>query len=206
MEAAPTPNNQRRRWIWSAGLVGSGLVAGAILAGTLSAGAQSNSPTPTATSTSGKRGGSGETALTGTTAEKVRAAALAAVPGGTILRVETDSDGSPYEAHVRKPDGTEVTVKVDEDFKVTGIETHRGHRGRGAGETPLTGTTAEKVTAAAQAAVPGGTILRVETDSDGSPYEAHVQKSDGTEVTVKVDKDFKVTGIETHDGTADQSA
>ncbi len=61
-----------------------------------------------------------ETELTGDVAEKVKAAALAALPGGTIIRVETDSDGSPYEAHVRKADGTEVVVKVDADFKVTG--------------------------------------------------------------------------------------
>ena len=47
-----------------------------------------------------------------------------------------------------------------------------------------------------QAAVPGGSIQRVETDAEGSPYEAHMTKSDGTRVTVKVDKDFKVTKIE----------
>src|SRR5690348_4470544 len=46
--------------------------------------------------------GPGETLLTGTTAEKVKAAALAAVPGATVTRVETDSAGSPYEAHLEK--------------------------------------------------------------------------------------------------------
>jgi hypothetical protein len=60
----------------------------------------------------------------------------------------------------------------------------------------LTGTTAAKVTAAAQAAVPGASIIRVETDSEGSPYEAHMKKADGSFVTVKVDKDFKVTKTE----------
>ena len=39
----------------------------------------------------------------------------------------------------------------------------------------------EKVTAAAQAEVPGGTIVRVETDADGhAAYEAHMTKADGT--------------------------
>jgi hypothetical protein len=66
--------------------------------------------------------GPGETLLTGTTADKVKAAALAAVPGATIIRVETDSGGSPYEAHVTKSDGTEVTVKVDAGFKVTATQ------------------------------------------------------------------------------------
>ena len=50
--------------------------------------------------------GPGETLLTGTTADQVKAAAIAAVPGGTIIRVETDSAGSPYEAHITKADGS----------------------------------------------------------------------------------------------------
>ena len=64
-----------------------------------------------------------EALLTGDTATKVKAAALAAVPGGTIERVENDAEGSPYEAHMTKADGTHVTVKVGADFKVTTIET-----------------------------------------------------------------------------------
>ena len=63
--------------------------------------------------------------LTGDTATKVRSAALAAVPGGTIERVENDAEGSPYEAHMTKADGTEVTVKVGASFTVTSIETGR---------------------------------------------------------------------------------
>ena len=52
----------------------------------------------------------------------MKAAALAAVPGGTVLRVENDAEGSPYEAHVQKADGSQVTVKVGTDFKVTAID------------------------------------------------------------------------------------
>jgi hypothetical protein len=67
-----------------------------------------------------------ETPLTGDVAAKVRAAAQAKVPGGTIERVETDSDhGSPYEAHVRKPDGTELEVLVNKSFEVTAVNTMR---------------------------------------------------------------------------------
>jgi uncharacterized membrane protein YkoI len=66
--------------------------------------------------------GKTETLLTGDTAAKVKAAALAEVSGGTIERVETDADhGSPYEAHVTKSDGTSVEVLVDENFKVTAV-------------------------------------------------------------------------------------
>ena len=65
-------------------------------------------------------------------------------------------------------------------------------------EQPLTGDTAAKVKAAALKKVPGGTIERVETDVDhGSPYEAHVTKSDGTQLEVLVNKDFQVTAVNT---------
>jgi hypothetical protein len=67
---------------------------------------------------------SDETLLTGDTATKVEAAAKAKVPDGTIVRVETDADGHAlYEAHMTRADGTLVTVYVDEDFNVVGVET-----------------------------------------------------------------------------------
>src|SRR5206468_10069421 len=75
--------------------------------------------------------------------------------------------------------------------------TKGGHVGQnGTKEELLTGDTADKVRAAAQAAVPGATVDRAGTDAEGSPYEAHMTKSDGTRVTVKVDSNFKVTNIE----------
>jgi uncharacterized membrane protein YkoI len=67
-----------------------------------------------------------EALLIGDTAEKVKAAALAAVPGGTIQRVENDAEGAAYEAHMTKADGSEATVKLDSAFKVTSVED--GHR------------------------------------------------------------------------------
>jgi hypothetical protein len=64
-------------------------------------------------------------------------------------------------------------------------------------ETPLSGDALSKVTAAAKAKVPNGTIVRVETDADGnSAYEAHVVKADGTPVTVYVNKQFNVVSVE----------
>ena len=70
--------------------------------------------------------GQRETLLTGDTAAKVKAAALAKVPGATVERVETDADhGSPYEAHLRKSDGTELEVLVDKSFAVTAVNTMR---------------------------------------------------------------------------------
>ena len=61
-------------------------------------------------------------------------------------------------------------------------------------EKLLTGDTAAKVTAAAKAKEPNATIQRVETDSDGV-YEAHMVRSDGTLITVQIDKNFAVTNV-----------
>ena len=74
----------------------------------------------------GHRGANGKTeaALPADVAAKVKAAAEAKVSGGTVERVETDVDhGSPYEAHVRKSDGTELEVLVDSNFNVTAVNT-----------------------------------------------------------------------------------
>jgi hypothetical protein len=65
-------------------------------------------------------------------------------------------------------------------------------------ETPLTGDALAKVTAVAKDAVPGATIVRVETDADGNAkYEAHVVKSDGSLATVYVDDSFKLVSVQT---------
>jgi hypothetical protein len=64
-------------------------------------------------------------------------------------------------------------------------------------ETPLTGDALSKVTAAAKAKVPGGTIIRIEIDADGNAaYEAHMVKADGTPATVYVNKQFEVVSVE----------
>jgi hypothetical protein len=66
-----------------------------------------------------------------------------------------------------------------------------------ADETLLTGDTAAQVRKAALAKVSGGTIERVETDADGhAAYEAHMVRSDGTRVTVYVNKSFDVVSVQ----------
>jgi hypothetical protein len=65
-----------------------------------------------------------EQPLSASDAAKVKAAALKKVPGGTVERVETDVDhGSPFEAHVRKSDGRELEVLVNDQFEVTAVNT-----------------------------------------------------------------------------------
>ena len=70
--------------------------------------------------------GNGETPLTGDTATKAEAAAVAKV-GGTadVATTETDSSNSAaaYEVHVTKADGTHVSVVEDKNFNVLSVET-----------------------------------------------------------------------------------
>ena len=88
------------------------------------------SPTQKDPSQGGHVGSNGtkEVLLTGDTATKAKAAAEAAVPGATVERVENDAEGATYEAHMKKSDGTEVTVKMDANFKVTATESGMGAR------------------------------------------------------------------------------
>jgi hypothetical protein len=66
---------------------------------------------------------SDETLLTGDALAKVKAIAQAKVPGGTIVRIETDADGvAAYEAHMTRADGSPVTVYVDSSFAFVSVE------------------------------------------------------------------------------------
>jgi hypothetical protein len=145
-------SNERRGWrSWGgkAALAVGGMLVGGVLAGTLAASAAGNNAADQsgAYGVQNGYGGGGyghhgggprgnvdesksqrpdEHLLTGDTAAKVKAAALAKYPGATVLRVETDSDGV-YEAHLTTSGGQRVTVEVDKSFKVTGEESGPGH-------------------------------------------------------------------------------
>ena len=111
-----------------AGVAGGSLInalhANAAVADTGSSSSITQSPAQPDPTKGGHVGANGvrEELLTGDTAANAKAAALAAVPGGTIVRVENDAEGATYEAHMTKADGSYVTVKMDGNFKVTGIE------------------------------------------------------------------------------------
>ena len=121
-----------------ASTLGGGALGAAFLNGTATAADSTTTTTAAATTapapttgtapTGGTHGGGGgphqangitETVLTGDAADKVTAAALEAVPGATVNRVETDADGDTYEAHLTKADGTVMTVKLDASYNVT---------------------------------------------------------------------------------------
>jgi hypothetical protein len=141
MEAeTAVPARRGRRTLFIVGLLAAGGI-GAVLAGTLSASAASDSSTssaaPAAYGTAAPGGApadarganpvrSDEESVSSDVAAKLKAAALKAVPGGTVYRVETDAGDAAYEAHMTKADGSLVTVKFDENLAVTKVEEGMG--------------------------------------------------------------------------------
>src|SRR4051794_29057816 len=117
--------------------VAAAAVSGAAIANAATSGKASSTATPSASSAPQGRdhdpskgghtvNGKTETLLSGDVESKVRAAALAKV-SGTVERVETNVDSSaPYEAHIRKADGTEVEVQVNKDYSVAAVNAMGG--------------------------------------------------------------------------------
>jgi hypothetical protein len=126
-----------RRHKTGLGLAFAGIVAGGVLAGTLGASASTGGSGGAAPGygpegahgarPSGQEGGArplrgNEKPLSASLTATLKAKALAAVPGGTVDRVESGHGGAAYEAHVTKADGTRVRVTFDKNLKVLGIE------------------------------------------------------------------------------------
>lgn len=140
------PTRGRRGLLVGGGLLATGVVAGAIIGGTVLSSADTTTPSaPSSSSSTAAPGTSGapapdkqsppvrgdEKAVSSDVAARLKAAALKAVPGGTVYRVETDGDGDAYEAHMTKADGSLVTVKFDENYAVTEVEEGMGAGGPG---------------------------------------------------------------------------
>jgi hypothetical protein len=153
------PRRVRRALTTGAIVVGASIGAAGIASAATSSGSSSTSTstsTPSGSSSSGSAAGApsgtppagtdpatlnhgpNETLLTGTDLQKATAAATAAEPGATVIRAETDSSGaSPYEVHMKKSDGTDVTVELDSSFNV--VTTVSGFGGGPAGSSAPTG-------------------------------------------------------------------
>jgi hypothetical protein len=62
-------------------------------------------------------------ALSSEVAAKVKAAALAKVPGATVLRTEAGGPyGTPYHAHIKTSDGKRKVVLVNSAFEATAVQ------------------------------------------------------------------------------------
>lgn len=134
----------------SAGLIAAGVIAGGVLAGTIGANAASSGGSSSGT-TSGTTSSSAtapappvnafgsapvrsdEREVTGSTAATLTQKAEAKVSGATAYRVETDAGDGYYEVHMKKSDGSLVTVKFDKSLAITSVETGMGKGDPGPG-------------------------------------------------------------------------
>jgi hypothetical protein len=184
-------------------------LGGSAIAGAANKSQSSGSSSSSGTSTTQTRQGRDRQPLSADVAAKVKAAALAKVPGATVLETEAGGPYStPYHAHIRTSGGTLQVVLVDSSFNATAVQSDQGRRGSGgrgpggrgghAAETPLTGDTKSKVEAAVLAKYSGATIVRTETNGDSAaPYESHIKTSAGQELEVLVSKDSAVVDART---------
>lgn len=118
-------------------LLATGVIAGGVLATTMSANAADSSPsTPSAVTPSDPAGHpahdfgsapvrSDETALSSSLVTSLTKQAEAKT-GGTVYRVESDAGDGKYEAHVKKSDGTLVTVTFDGSGNITAVDSGMG--------------------------------------------------------------------------------
>jgi hypothetical protein len=138
MNDSTKTGRRKKNWAGAVGLLAAGAISGGVLASTLSASAATSTPEASTASSSSSNdagrpgpGGAppvrpGEKSVSSATAATLRAAALKAVPGGTVYRIETDAGDGVYEAHMKKADGSLVTVKFDKNLKVTKVESGMG--------------------------------------------------------------------------------
>jgi uncharacterized membrane protein YkoI len=111
--------NARTRW-----LLGGALALGIVGAG-VGIGLAETGPGPSSdTEEAGEvEGADVDQPLTGSDRERAESAALEAVGGGTVTEVELGDDGAAYGVEIRRDDGTQVEVQLDETFTVIRTET-----------------------------------------------------------------------------------
>ena len=145
-------------------------------------------------------GGDSDTALTGSTLDRASQAALAKTGGGKVTDSERDTEnGATYEVEVTKPDGSQVDVRLNDQFKVVVAEPDPEDAGDEQGDdgAALTGATLDRASKAALTKTGGGTVTGAERDTEnGATYEVEVTKADGSQVDVRLDDQFKVVAVE----------
>jgi uncharacterized membrane protein YkoI len=119
-------------------------------------------------------------------------AALAALAlGGAAIAGAANGGSTPGAAEERTAGDTDNVQ--DENGKDDATE------GKEEADKVVTGSAADSARAAAEAKT-GGKAGEVEADNEnGGAYDVNVTKSDGSEVEVQLDAQFKVLGVEAHD-------
>ncbi|WP_052424214.1 PepSY domain-containing protein [Nonomuraea candida] len=147
-------------------------------------GSPTDSPPGGATGTPG-RPGAGDL-------KQAAQAALAAVPGSTLISIETEEGGTRWEVQVVGKDGTEHQMDVEAGKVVTGPTTEEEdaadktkHRERVAAAKLDYAKAADAIAAA----VPEGRVteLNLDTEQGKTVWEADVVTPDGTKHEVAVD-------------------
>jgi uncharacterized membrane protein YkoI len=161
-------------------------------------------------------GGDADGAVSKTDREKASAAAIKATGGGVVTDTERgDADDTfAYEVEVTFSNGSDVDVELDEKFAVLNTPPKESDFAaqaepsapepqtsqvapRDADDRPLTGTTLKKASAAALKAAGGGKVVETGgSDDRDHAYEVDVLLSNNEDVTVELDKSFKVTKID----------
>ena len=159
-------------------------------------------------------GGGDDEKLTSNDRSKASAAALSYVGGGAVTDTERGDgdDGYAYGVEVTLPGGTDIDVELDEAFKVTNSPAKASDlepsssgaaaatpapSGTADDDRPLSGSALTKASAAALKATDGGKVTETSGSDDADhEYEVDVLLPGGEDVTVELDKGFKVTKID----------
>lgn len=144
--------------------------------------------------------------------EKASDAALKYVGGGTVTDVERGEgdDDYEYEVEVTLPNGSDVDVQLDSNFSVmnnppkatdlAGTPTPADPSADSPqllDGTPLTGETLARASKAALKATGGGTVIATNYSDDADHvYEVEVMLPNDEQVTVELDRSYKVTTID----------
>ena len=147
--------------------------------------------------------------------DKASAAALEYVGVGAVTDTERGDgdDGFAYEVEVTLPGGADIDVELDDSFKVTNNPPKAADLEPGVAapskapsassataddDRALTGSTLQKASAAALKATDAKGKITETSGSDDSDhvYEVDVLLPNGEDVTVELDKAFKVTKID----------
>jgi peptidase YpeB-like protein len=124
--------------------------------------------------------------------------------GAEWATLDRDAAGS-WNAHVLRADGSITDVRLDDQLRVVGVAdaavaASASVPAQAASdddyEAPIAASDIERAGKAALDAVGGGTVKSVDRDREGgATWEVEVTKTDGTEVDVLLDAQFKVIRV-----------
>lgn len=135
-------------------------------------------------------------ATTGFVAAGITAGAVLIFSGAANAATLDNAHASKTGSISRSAFGKLHTATTSSSSSSTSTDAPTGTPPQRSDETIVTGTKADTLTAAAEAKVPGATVIRVETDADGAAYEVHMKKSDGSLTTVLFNSDLTVKSVE----------